>query len=102
MYILKDFFNDRYLRVNADVKGKRGNTHKDYIIEIGNIIKNYSDKNRSKKLKDVRDIKSYLTELMSLRLEADYLDIEILKEKADKAYQYAKDIHRIIKEHLKE
>lgn len=102
MYILKEFFEDNYVRINAEVKGKKGNTHKDYIIEIGNIIKDKSYIGRSERFKDVQNIQNYLIDLKELRIKADYHDIEIIKDKAAKAHQLAKDIHRIIKKHLKE
>ena len=100
MYILKDFFNNAYKKMNTTIKGGKGNTHKEYFYAIGEIIKDISRAGHQEKKNDVKQIRFYLKQLFLLRLDADYEDVEILEKQAKKAYQYAEDFHKIIKKHL--
>jgi hypothetical protein len=99
---LKDAFSNKYSELNIAVKGGKGNSHNDYIWKIGFLIGKESSKAHADKNKDRRDIKSLLEQLKDLRLEADYYDMSIEKDKAEKAYNCSIEIHKIIKMHLKQ
>ena len=80
--------------VATKVKGGKGGTHDYYIKEIGGLILKYNKA-------DAFVIRTHLTNLRALRIEADYVDVEITEDNAEKAYMLTEEVHKLLKKHFK-
>jgi len=89
VYILKEYFTKEYNLGIESLKGGHGGRHKFYIDELsGRFSKDRGERRR---------LKTLLLQLRDYRIEADYHDTEITKDKVNKAHDYVKEIQRLIK-----
>ncbi|MEM9886246.1 MAG: hypothetical protein AAF849_10160 [Bacteroidota bacterium] len=93
IYILSEYYTNEYNEGLEQIKGGHGNTHKFYIEEIHRWIS--KDKNVDRRT--ANDFRKWLKNLRAFRIEADYRDIEITAEKAEKVKNTFEEIQRLIK-----
>ncbi|MEM0992726.1 MAG: hypothetical protein AAGI49_06795 [Bacteroidota bacterium] len=93
IYILSEYYTDEYNAGLEQIKGSAGNRHLFYIKEIYHWL----SKDKIVDSRSAINFKRMLIELRNSRIEADYYDVEITAEKAEKVKDTFEEIQLLIK-----